>query len=208
MVTIGLTGGIGSGKTVVAHILADLGAHVIDADAVGHAVYRPGTPGWQQVVDAFGREIVTPEGTIDRKKLGAVVFADPAARERLNAIVHPLIGADIATQLDRARRELVIPAVVIEAAVLLEARWHTLLDEVWVVVADPSRIAERLRSQRRLPAEEVAARQAAQMSDAERRPLADVVIENTGTLSDLRRQVETLWHTRIRGRGKASDESV
>ena len=100
MKTVGLTGGIGSGKSTAAAILADLGAYVIDADRVGHAVYEPGTQGWLQVVTAFGDDIVGPDGTIDRKRLGGMVFSNAEELERLNGIVHPLIRTAVA---DRPR---------------------------------------------------------------------------------------------------------
>src|SRR4029077_4970919 len=93
---VGLTGGIGSGKSTVAAILAELGARVIDADRIGHDVYRPGTTGFARVCEAFGRGVGAADGTIDRRALGAIVFADPAARAKLNAIVHPLIAAELA----------------------------------------------------------------------------------------------------------------
>src|SRR5262249_10180772 len=101
VMTIGLTGGIGSGKSTVAAILAELGARVIDADRIGHEGYRPGSPGFAAVVDAFGPAVVDADGTIDRSALGAIVFADPAARARLNAIVHPLIAAELAARIER-----------------------------------------------------------------------------------------------------------
>src|SRR5262245_25229586 len=121
---IGLTGGIGSGKTTVAGILAGLGADVLDSDKVGHDVYRPGTEGFRQVTEAFGRDIVAADGTIDRRKLGAMVFGDPAALRRLNAIVHPLIGLAVRDWLQRAQAEPKTTPIVIEAAVLMEAGWQ------------------------------------------------------------------------------------
>ena len=132
---VGLTGGIGSGKSTVAAILAELGARVIDADRIGHDVYRPGTPGFDRVVEAFGRGVVAADGTIDRRALGAIVFADPAARARLNAIVHPLIAGDLAGTIARARADGFAGPIVIEAAILLEAGWRSLVDRVWVVTA-------------------------------------------------------------------------
>ena len=118
---VGLTGGIGSGKSTIAAILAELGARVIDADRIGHEVYRPGGPGFAAVVDAFGPGVVASDGKIDRRALGAIVFADPAARGRLNAIVHPLIAAELAQRIERIRRDGFAGPIVIEAAVLLEA---------------------------------------------------------------------------------------
>ena len=120
---IGLTGGIGSGKSTVAAILSELGASVIDADKVGHDVYLPGSEGFRLVREAFGDGVVGADGTIDRKALGARVFADPALLARLNAIVHPLIGAEIRRRIEAARAGAPTRPIVVEAAIMLEAGW-------------------------------------------------------------------------------------
>lgn len=192
MRTIGLIGGIGAGKSVVRAELAALGAEVIDADRVGHAVYEPGTPGFEAVVGAFGEGVVDGEGRIDRRRLGALVFADAAKLAQLNAIVHPLIRAAIERRLEELRRGGV-PAAVLEAAILLEAGWDSLVDEIWLVVAGREKVIARLAAGRGLSAEEVEARVARQMSDAERRRRAHVVIENDGSLEDLRARVRAAW---------------
>src|SRR5262249_29123332 len=129
---IGLTGGIGSGKSTVATMLAELGADVIDTDKIGHEAYRPGTEGFRQVAEAFGQDIVAPDGTIDRRALAAKVFADPAELRRLNAIVHPLIGLAVRDWLLRAQAAPSSAPIVVEAPVLMEAGWR-FFDEVWVV---------------------------------------------------------------------------
>lgn len=193
MRTIGLTGGIGSGKSVVARLLADLGARVIDADRIGHDIYRPGSAGWSRVVEAFGEEIVARDGTIDRKKLGARVFADPQALRRLNAIVHPLMAGEIGARIAALRADGVRAPVVVEAAVLLEARWDELVDEVWLVVATPELVVARLTADRGLTAEEVKRRIGSQILDDERIARSDRVIRNTGSLDDLRLAVERTW---------------
>lgn len=190
---IGLTGGIGSGKSTVAAILEDLGAVVIHADAVGHEVYRPGTGGWRQVVAAFGPDIVAPDGTIDRRRLGAIVFADAAARARLNAIVHPLIRDEIARRIEAHRRTGTATPVVVEAALLVDAGWVSLVDEVWLVVASREAVMQRLAAQRGLSPAEIAARIDAQLDDAARRRAAHHIIENVGSLDDLRARVRALW---------------
>jgi len=195
--TVGLTGGIGSGKSCVAEILASLGAHVIDADRIGHEVYRPGTAGWNEVVGAFGGDVVAADGTIDRKRLGAVVFADRRKLERLNSIVHPLIRAAVFARIN-ARWEHGDPApVVVEAAVLIEARWDELVDEVWLVVAEREVVIDRVMQSRGLERAAVEARLAAQLSDAERLAHADVTIDNSGSLDELRVAVEILWRDRL-----------
>lgn len=196
---IGLVGGIGSGKSTAAAVLAELGALVIDADRLGHEAYAPGTPGFEGVVEAFGSEIVGPEGAIDRARLGACVFGDPHRLRQLEAIVHPLIHQSLVAQIDAARLTQAVPAVVVEAAILFEAGWAGGMDEVWVVCAPREAVEKRLASQRGLGAEAVAMRRARQMSDEERRKRAGVVIENEGTEADLRARVEGLWRDRIAG---------
>jgi len=197
MRTIGLIGAIGAGKSVVRGALSDLGAAVIDADRVGHAIYEPGTPGFGAVVGAFGTGIVDAAGRIDRPTLGALVFSDAAKLARLNAIVHPLIRAEIERQLDEIRLEGRAPAAIVEAAILIEAGWNTLVDEIWLVVARRQHVLERLASSRGLSTAQVDARLARQSTDAERRRFADVVIENDGSLDDLRQRVRALWQERI-----------
>jgi dephospho-CoA kinase len=189
---IGLTGGIGSGKSTVAAMLAALGATVIDADKVGHDVYRPGTEGFRLVVDAFGPDVIAADGTIDRRVLGARVFADPAALRRLNAIVHPLIGAEIRDRLMRAQGEAASAPIVVEAAIMMEAGW-TFFDEVWVVVVEPATAIARVTASRGMTPDEVQRRIDAQMTSAERRARATRVIENDGTPAELRAQVEAAW---------------
>jgi dephospho-CoA kinase len=196
---LGLTGGIGSGKSAAAQILAGLGAVVIDADRVGHEAYLPGTRGWQQVVAEFGRAVVAADGTIDRKRLGALVFADPSKLARLNAIVHPLIRELVAERIAGVRAAGRAPAVIIEAAVLLEAKWHTLVDEVWVVTARPEIVQQRLVARGLDPAA-IAARMQAQLGDAERAAHADVIVDNSGGLDRLEDQLRTLWRDRVLSR--------
>lgn len=197
MLVIGLVGGIGSGKSVASAILAELGAEVINADLVGHEVYEPGKPGFDAIVSEFGSGVVGADGRIDRKRLGALVFADDARLARLNAIVHPLIRAEIERRVEHARACDAVRAVVVEAAILLEAGWRSLVDQVWVVSARSEDVVERLASQRGMAASETAARMAKQMTDAERRSAADVVIENTGSLDDLRSRLVGLWQTLV-----------
>jgi dephospho-CoA kinase len=192
-VVIGLTGGIGSGKSTVAGMLAELGARVIDADRIGHEVYRPGSEGFRRVVEAFGPGVVAPDGTIDRRALGTVVFTDAAARARLDALVHPLIAEEIGRRIAGAGAEGGAEPIVLEAAILIEAGWRSLVDRLWVVSVDRETATARLLASRPLTPPEVQRRIAAQMPDDERRRLADVVIENRGTPAALRTQVEKAW---------------
>ena len=197
MLVIGLVGGIGSGKSVATAMLAERGAEIINADLVGHEVYEPGKPGFDAIVAEFGNEVVGDDGRIDRKRLGTRVFADAAKLARLNAIVHPLIRAEIERRIERARANGEVRAVVVEAAILLEAGWRSLVDQVWVVSARREDVLARLAAQRGMAETETAARIAKQMTDAERRSAADVVIENTGSLDDLRTRLEGLWQTLV-----------
>ncbi len=193
MKTVGLTGGIGSGKSTVSQLLAELGALVIDADRVGHEIYLPGKEAWRQVTAAFGPEIVAADQTIDRKKLGSIVFGSPEALQRLNAIVHPLMFQDIARRIQDTRAAGFSGPIVVEAAILIEASWRPLVDEVWLVEASVQAVVERVSAQRGLAVSETEARIASQLSNAERRKHAQLVIHNDGSLADLKRRVNQAW---------------
>ena len=192
MIVIGLTGGFGSGKSTVSRILQGLGARVLDADKVGHQLYQPGTPVWKEVVAAFGPGIVQANGEIDRKKLGEVVFKDPEALKRLNAIMHPRMFEAMKETLEGWRREGVKVAV-LEAAILFEANWTPLVDQVWVTRASEEKVAERLGRDKGLSPAQVRSRLASQMSVEEKAKRAQVVIDNSGPLDQVRKQVEGLW---------------
>jgi dephospho-CoA kinase len=192
---IGLTGGIGAGKSVVGAMLAELGALVIDTDKVGHRVYAPGSEGWRRIVDAFGNSIVAGDGTIDRKRLGAIVFGDPARRRALNAIVHPLIFQEVLREIAERRAAGFAGHVVLEAPVLLEAKGTGMVDRIWLVAAPRAAVHERLATSRDLSREEIDARVTAQLSDDERRAHADLVIENDGDVAALRERVAAAWRT-------------
>jgi dephospho-CoA kinase len=192
---VGLTGGIGAGKSTVATILSELGARVIDADRIGHEVYRPGTEGHRRVVAAFGPGVVAADGTIDRRALGAIVFADQAALGRLNAIVHPLLAAEVGRRIAAARADRGGAPIVIEAAILLEAGWQALVDRIWVVSTEREHAIARVVASRGLTRAEVERRLDAQMPDAKRCSAADVVIWNDGPPAALRSEVEKAWRT-------------
>lgn len=193
-ITIGLTGGIGSGKSTAAKILAELGAPVIDADKVGHAIYQPGAPAYLELIDAFGEGILAPDRTIDRRKLGPIVFGDPAALRRLNSILHPKMFTRMGEMVAAMRRGGEARPIVIEAAILIEANWQPLFDEIWLVTAARERVIERVERDRGMKPEQTEARLAAQLSDKERRKHATAVIRNDGTLDELRAAVTRLWH--------------
>ena len=197
MLTIGLTGGIGSGKSVVADLLREQGATIIDADRLGHEAYTPNSEAWTQVVAAFGEGILTEEGEIDRRKLGAIVFSEPAQLERLNGIMHPLM-AGMVQQRKVQLSEASVDVAVVEAAVLFEAGWETLVDEVWTTVAPDDVVIERLRQRNGLSAQEASKRINSQMSSEDRIRRSDVVIENASDLVALQHQVEALWEARVK----------
>ena len=196
MKIIGLTGGIGTGKSTVADILKGLGAEVINADLVGHEVYKKGTPGWDAVVREFGDGILGESREIDRKKLGAIVFADKKALEKLNAIVHPLLRDRIEELINEARRRGV-GEVVLEAAILVESRWASLVDEIWVTDAREDLAVERVRNRSGLTEEAVRARINSQMPQSRRVLNADVVIDNNGSKDELQARVEAIWRDRV-----------
>ena len=186
---VGLTGGVGAGKSTVAKLLAEHGAVIIDADAIAREVVEPGTPGFAAVVDAFGDEVVGANGALDRPKLASIVFADEAQRSRLNAIVHPLVGERTA-ELMRAAPEGAV--VVYDVPLLAESGLAGGFDFVLVVEASvPTRLA-RL-ADRGMPEDDARNRIAAQASDEQRRAVADAVVRNDGSLDDLRMEVDEVW---------------
>lgn len=192
-ITIGITGGIGSGKSTAAKILAELGAPAIDADKVGHEIYRPDAAAYKELIGAFGEGILAPDCTIDRRKLGSIVFADAAALTRLNAILHPKMFARMGEMVAAMRRGGETRPIVVEAAILIEANWQPLFDEIWLVTASRDRVIERVERDRGLKPEQTEARIRAQLSDEERRKHATSVIRNDGTLEELRAAVTSLW---------------
>jgi dephospho-CoA kinase len=189
---IGLTGGIGSGKSTVAALLRELGATVIDADEATRAVQAPGSPGLQQLVEAFGPEILTPDGALDRPRLAAIAFSDPEARRRLNEIIHPLVREWMAER-QREAAERGDAAVVLEVPLLFETRGAEGLDAVVLVYAPEDVQLKRLIEARGMDEQAARARIASQMPIEEKRRLASHVIPNTGTLEELRTETERTW---------------
>ena len=197
MLTIGLTGGIGSGKSAVAKMLAELGAQVLDADKVAQSTYAPGASAYKDVVEAFGQAIVAPDGTIDRTKLGPLVFADPAQLKKLTSIVWPRTMdriRELTTEM-RAKGEKL--PIVVEAAILIEANWMPLFDEIWLVTASRDRVIARVERDRGMKSAQTEARMRAQLPDSERMRHAKVVIRNEGTLDELQAEVKRLWQDAV-----------
>ena len=190
MLKVGLTGGIGAGKSEVSRLLASYGAVLIDADKIAREVVEPGTPGLAAVVEAFGPEVLTAEGTLDRPKLGSIVFADPERLATLNAIVHPLVGAR-SMELEAAAGPDAV--VVHDVPLLTENNLAGLYDLVAVVDASPETQLDRLVRLRGMTESEARARMAAQATREQRRAIADLVIDNEGPLEQLEPQVRKVW---------------
>jgi dephospho-CoA kinase len=188
-VRVGLTGGVGSGKSTVSALLAQHGAVVIDADALAREVVEPGTPGYDAVVDRFGPEVVATDGSLDRAKLAAIVFTDDAARNDLNAIVHPLVGRRTAELMAATSPDDI---VVYDVPLLVESGLAAGFDVVVVVLADAETRVRRL-AERGMPEGDARARMAAQSSDEQRRAVATEILLNDGTRDQLAAQVDALW---------------
>lgn len=191
MLRVGLTGGIACGKSTVAACMRELGCHVLDADRLARALTEPGQPAYHEIVREFGADILRGDGAIDRSRLAAIVFADRRKLERLNAIVHPRVIAELQRELDTLERNEPGAIAVVEAPLLIEAGYHKQLDRLVVVWCRPEQQIERLlaRGVSRVEAEQ---RIAAQMDLDRKRALADHQIDCSGSLDDTRRQVREL----------------
>ena len=196
MFVIGLTGGIGTGKTYVSGLLKDSGAAIVNADLLGHEVYAPQSEGWHAVVDTFGEQIVADNGEIDRRDLGGIVFSDENALLQLNAIMHPRIYA-LAEQRLNALAGRGENTAVLEAALLIEAKWTPLVDEVWVTVSPEADIIARLQERNNMDEDTARSRINSQMPQSERVQHADVVLENAGSLEELSAKIQNLWKSRV-----------
>ncbi|WP_324783644.1 dephospho-CoA kinase [Streptomyces sp. H51] len=190
MLKVGLTGGIGAGKSEVSRLLVAHGAVLIDADRIAREVVAPGTPGLAAVVDAFGEEVLAADGSLDRPRLGSIVFADPERLAVLNAIVHPLVGAR-SRELEAAAAGDAV--VVHDVPLLAENGLAPLYDLVIVVDVSPETQLDRLVRLRGMTEEDARARMAAQATREKRREIADIVIDNDVPLDDLRRRVREVW---------------
>ena len=199
MLVVGLTGGIGTGKTEVSRMLQELGAVVINADQVGHEAYTPHSETWNAVVQAFGDSVLSDNGEIDRRKLGGIVFADPAQLALLNGIMHPRMAAIVKDKLE-GFRESGAEVAIVEAAVLFEAGWDSLVDEVWTTESPLESVVARLQERNGFAPEEIRKRVASQMSSEERSGRATETISNTGDLDGLKSTIEELWKRRVEGR--------
>ena len=195
MLKVGLTGGIGAGKSEVSRLLVECGAVLIDADRIAREVVAAGTPGLAAVVEAFGEDVLTEDGSLDRPKLGSIVFADPDRLAVLNSIVHPLVGARSRELEDAAAEDAV---VVHDVPLLTENGLAPLYDVVVVVDAAPETQLDRLVRLRGMTEEDARARMAAQATREKRREIADIVIDNDVPLEELQRRVKDVWDQLVR----------
>jgi len=199
---IGLTGGIASGKSTVARLLEKLGAVVIDADQLAREAVLPGSAACTKIAEAFGSGILNPDGTIDRKALGSIVFSDPAARNRLEAITHPAIRR-LAEERIEQLRTAGAAVVFYMAPLLIEAGLTSRVDEIWVVYADRDTQLQRLMLRDAMGRDEARQRLAAQMGMEEKKTFARIVIDNRGTPEETESQVRDVWAREIAGTGGA-----
>lgn len=197
-VVIGLTGNFGTGKTTVSQVLARLGAMVINADELGHEFLKPGTEAYREVISTFGTSFLTKDGEIDRHKLAQLVFSSPEKLATLNRIMHPKMYRVVEQRIAEYRQQE-IRAVVLEAALLIEAGWTRLVDKVWVTVSPQETIVQRLKKARGLYEEQVLARLNQQMPSEEKAKHADVVIDTDCPLEELEAKVTALWQELTRG---------
>ena len=199
---IGLTGGIASGKSTVSDMLAQLGAVIIDADILSREVTLPSSEGLRQVREAFGEKVIAPDGTLNRHRLGSIIFRDETARERLNAIIHPLVIARTEQRLrelqDEAKRQGKPLVAVIDAPLLIEAGVDAICDEVWVVAVSQEVQAKRLMKREGYTLDEALSRIQAQMPLAEKEKRATRIIDNEGTADQTRQRVLGLWEKAVR----------
>ena len=201
MLNIGLTGGIGCGKSTVTKILAELGATVMDADKIAHSTYAPGGPAYDGVLAAFGKEVLAPDGSIDRSKLGPIVLKEPAKLTELTDAVWPATKNRIREMIAEARAKGERKPIVVEAAILIEANWQSVFDEVWLITAAKDFVIARVERERGLKPEQTEARIKAQLSDDERRKHAAIVIENNGTIEELKDQLARVWAEALKRNG-------
>ena len=193
MKIIGLTGNIASGKTEVAKIFKELGAKIIDADKIAREVVEPGEPAWQEIVEEFGSDILNRDRSINRKKLGEIIFNDDRRREQLNRITHPRIMTKIKETIDHYKKENV-RLVIIEAALIVErGGLLNVIDDLIVVSADAETQVERIMTRDGLHRDEALSRMKTQMQISEKTKHAAYIIDNSGSLEETRKQVQEIW---------------
>lgn len=193
MLVIGLTGGIASGKSTVANILAGLGARIIDADKIAREIVEPGKPAWEEIKLTFGPQYLKFDGSIDRRALGNLIFSDATARQKLNAITHPLIKKEITDRVAVYRKQEPSGVIVIEAPLLLEAGMQPMVDEIWVVTAPEEVRLKRLMARDNLSREEALQRLKSQLPEEERLKYATRIIDTSKDIATTTAIVKAIW---------------
>ena len=193
MLNIGLTGGIACGKSTVARMFVKNGAHLIDFDRLAHEVQEPEKPAWQKVVDCFGKEILRPDGKIDRVKLGNIVFADKKKLNKLNKIVHPLVYQEWYRRLEKISRKEKHAIILSDIPLLFEGNMQHLFDLTMLVLITPEEQIRRLMARSGVNKEEAEKRLNSQMPIREKNSLADIVIDNRGSISETQKIVNKIW---------------
>ena len=197
---IGLTGGIAAGKSMVSGIIAELGAWILDADAISREVVEPGTDGLKAVAAEFGEKVLMPDGTLDRKALGAEVFGDPQKLERLNGILHPIIKAEMLKRAAEIEEQHPKDIVIFDVPLLIESGWQDVADEVWLVSAPVEQRIRRIAMRDGLDEKQAMERISAQMTDEQKAKYADVIINNGGSIQELEERVTKLYAERKYGK--------
>ena len=197
---IGLTGGIAAGKSMVSGLLAELGAWILDADAISREVVEPGTEGLKAVAAEFGEKVLLPDGTLDRRALGAEVFGDPQKLERLNGILHPIIKAEMLRRAAEIEEQHPEDIVIFDVPLLIESGWQDVADEVWLVSAPVEQRIRRIAMRDGLDEKQAMERISAQMTDEQKAKYADVIINNGGSIQELKERVTKLYAERKYGK--------
>jgi dephospho-CoA kinase len=192
MLQVGLTGSIASGKSHASSVFAELGAYIIDADLIAHQLCVPGTPTFAKVVEAFGNGVLAPDGTIDRKILGEIIFHNTEKRHLLNSLVHPEVRAEVMRRMFELEKQGFQGIVIVDAALIVESGFHKMQDRLIVVVCEPALQLTRVMNRCGISAEEARVRIAAQLPAEEKVKLADYVIDTSGTYSNTREQIERI----------------
>jgi dephospho-CoA kinase len=197
MIVIGVTGGVGTGKSTVAKMLQELGAVVLDADTLAHEAMEPKRLAWRQIIALFGDGVLNEDQTIDRRELGRLVFSDAQARQRLEAVIHPQVFRRIKQQLHRVRRRRGVRAVVLDVPLLVETDAQELADLLVVVTATEAAQRRRLHEKYGWSQEEITQRIAAQWNLSAKAALADYVVDNGNGLEHTRKQVRQIWNQAV-----------
>ncbi|ABO50124.1 dephospho-CoA kinase [Desulforamulus reducens MI-1] len=194
---IGLTGNIASGKSTVSHLLKELGAKVIDTDRVAREIVLPDTPALKEIVFSFGAGVLNNDGTLNRAKLATIVFDNPAARRKLEAITHPRIEEEINQQIEFFSKDNHASVLVLEVPLLIEVGWHKKVDQVWLVTVDERVQLERLMQRDKLSPEQAKKRIHSQMPQREKMKYANVIIDNSGTPEEVKQKLIVIWSNLI-----------